>query len=97
MASGLIAHCICYISCNLGTSYVCPRVFSSENFAGIFREDRKSRSSDYFSIMASLSVHRFDRALVYDVIFPYCLLLFYFNNKKKKNWENLQDFFLLAY
>jgi hypothetical protein len=78
MASGSIAHCICYTLCNLGTSYVYPLVFSCENFVGIFGEDKKSRSSDCFSVMASLSVHMFDPALAYDVIFPYCLLLFYF-------------------
>jgi hypothetical protein len=75
MASGLIAHCICYIIRNLGTSYVCPLVFSWENFAGMFGEDRKSRSSDCFSVMASLSVHRFDCALAYDV---FSILLVFF-------------------
>jgi hypothetical protein len=34
----------------------------------LFGEDRKSRSSDCFSIVASLSVHMFDLALAYDVI-----------------------------
>jgi hypothetical protein len=33
-----------------------------------FGEDRKSRSSDRFSVVASLSVHRFDLAFAYDVI-----------------------------
>jgi hypothetical protein len=53
-----------------------PLCFLEKNFVGIFGEDRKSRSSDCFSVMASLSVHRFDRALAYDVFFfvPYCLL-----------------------
>jgi len=34
----------------------------------LFGEDRKSRSSYCFSILASLSVHRFDLAFAYDVI-----------------------------
>jgi hypothetical protein len=54
-----------------------PLCFLEKNFAGIFGEDRKSRSSNCFSVMASLSVHRFDHALAYDVFFffvPYCLL-----------------------
>jgi hypothetical protein len=47
----------------------------------MFGEDRKSRSSDSFSVMASLSVHRFDRALAYDV-FSILLVVFVFFNKK---------------
>jgi hypothetical protein len=31
-------------------------------------EDGKSRSSDYFSVFASSSIHRFDLAVAYDVI-----------------------------
>jgi hypothetical protein len=31
-------------------------------------EDRKSRSSDYFSVLASSSVHRSDLTFAYDVI-----------------------------
>jgi hypothetical protein len=34
----------------------------------LFGEDRKSRSSDCFSVLVSLSVHRFDLAFAYDVI-----------------------------
>jgi hypothetical protein len=61
----------------------------------MFGEDRKSRSSDCFSVMASLSVHRFDHALAYDV---FSILLFLKKKKKKKKiGENLQDFFSLAY
>jgi hypothetical protein len=33
----------------------------------LFGEDRKSRSSDCFSVVASLSVYRFDLAFAYDV------------------------------
>jgi len=49
--------------------------------------------------MASLSVHRFDRALAYDV-FSILLVVFVFflkKKKKKKIGENWQIFFLLAY
>jgi hypothetical protein len=44
--------------------------------------------------MASLSVHRFDRALAYDVIFPIASCCFIFNNKKKlkKKLKNLEEF-----
>jgi hypothetical protein len=52
--------------------------------------------------MASLSVHRIDRALAYDVFSILLVVCVFFNNKNKKKikkiWENLQDFFpLLAY
>jgi hypothetical protein len=56
--------------------------------------------------MASLSVHRFDRALAYDVIFPIASCCFIFNNKKKlkkikkkikKFGRICRIFFLLAY
>jgi hypothetical protein len=45
-----------------------PPMFLERTVQVLFREDRKSRSSDYFSVVASLSVHRFDLALAYDVI-----------------------------
>jgi hypothetical protein len=41
-------------------------------------EDRKSRSKYYFSVLASSSLHRFDRAL-HMMSFPYSI---FFNNKK---------------
>jgi hypothetical protein len=47
-----------------------------------FGEDRKSRSSDRFSVVASLSVHRFDLAFAYDVIS--ILHFFCFCSNKKK-------------
>jgi len=34
-------------------------------------EDRKSRSGDCFSVLATLSLHRFDHALL-----AYCMMLF---------------------
>jgi len=56
-------------------------------------EDRKSRSSDCFSILASLSIYRCDLTFAYDVI-SILHVLFVFNNKKiNKIWENSQDFF----
>lgn len=54
----------------------------------LFGEDRKSKSSDYFSVLASLSVHMFDLAFAYDVI-----SILHFFKKRKKIWEKLQDFF----
>jgi hypothetical protein len=42
----------------------------------LFGEDRKSRSSDSFSIVASLNVHRFDLAFAYDVISILLVVLF---------------------
>jgi hypothetical protein len=59
-------------------------------------EDRKSRSSDCFSVLASLSIYKCDLTFAYDVI-SILHVLFVFNNKikikNKKFWENLQDFF----
>jgi hypothetical protein len=70
MASGLIAHFTGHIViCNLGTSCVCPLCFLKELCTYFFGEDRKSRSSDCFSIVASLSEHMFDLAFAYDVFF----------------------------
>ena len=44
-----------------------------EFIAGIFGEDRKSRSSDCFSVVASSRIHRFDLIFAYDV---FSILLF---------------------
>jgi hypothetical protein len=46
----------------------------------LFGEDRKSRSSDCFSIVASLSVYMFDLAFAYDV---FSILLVFFKKIKK--------------
>jgi Ca2+/Na+ antiporter len=74
--------------------FVLPHI-SLERIVQVFvGEDRKSRSSDCFSVLASLSIHRFDLAL-HMMSFPYCMfcfLVFYFK-KKKKIGENLQDFY----
>jgi hypothetical protein len=45
-------------------------------------EDRKSRLSDYFFVLASSSVHRFDLAFAYDVI-SILHVLFVLNKNKK--------------
>jgi hypothetical protein len=60
----------------------------------LFGEDRKNRSSDYFSVLTSSSVHRFDLAFAYDVI---SILHVFVLIIKKKNWENLQDIFFLGF
>jgi hypothetical protein len=59
-------------------------------------EDRKSRSSDYFSVLASSSVHRFDLAFAYDVI-SILHVLFVLNKKINKLGEFVGLIFLLAY
>jgi hypothetical protein len=53
----------------------------------LFGENRKSRSSDCFSVLTLSSFHRFDLVL-HMMVFPYfmCLII------KKKIGENLQDF-----
>jgi hypothetical protein len=60
----------------------------------LFGEDRKNRSSDYFSVLTSSSVHRFDLAFAYDVI---SILHVFVLIIKKKIWENLQDIFFLGF
>jgi hypothetical protein len=57
-------------------------------------EDRKRRSRDYFSVLASLNSYRYDLTFAYDVISILHVLFVFNNNKKKKIGENLQDFFL---
>jgi len=69
-----------------------PPMFLERTKQVHFGEDKKSRSSDCFSVVASLNVHRFDLAFAYDVI-SILLVVFFF---KKKKWENLQDLFSLG-
>jgi len=59
----------------------------------MFGEDKKSRSRDCFSVMASLSVHRFDHALAYDVF--YILPVVFLKNRKKK-WGEFAGFFFFG-
>jgi hypothetical protein len=59
--------------------FIVPPV-SLERIMQVFiGEDRKSRLSDCFSVLASSSVHRFDLAFAYDFI---SILHFFFNKKK---------------
>jgi len=46
-------------------------------------QDRKSRSSDCFSVLASLSSYRCDLTFAYDVISILHVLFLLYNNKKK--------------
>jgi hypothetical protein len=54
----------------------------------------KAGRATIFSVLASSSFHRFDRAL-HMMSFPYCI--FFFLKKKKKNWGEFAEFFCLAY
>jgi hypothetical protein len=68
MASGLIAHYLTYCYMQSRNQLCLPPMFLERTVQVLFGEDRKSRSSDCFSVMASLSVNRFDLAFAYDVI-----------------------------
>jgi hypothetical protein len=70
-----------------------PPMFLERTVQVLFGEDRKSRSSDCFSVVASLSVHRFDLAFAYDVI---SILHFVCLIKKKKIWGEFAGFFSLG-
>jgi hypothetical protein len=64
-------------------NHVCLPPMSLEIIIQVFiGEDRKSRLSDYFFVLASSSVHRFDLAFAYDVI-SILLVLFVLNKNKK--------------
>jgi len=67
-----------------------PPISRERTLQVLVGEDKKSRSSDCFSVLASSSFHRFDRAL-HIMSFPYCI---FFNLKKKKNWGEFVGFFL---
>jgi hypothetical protein len=55
--------------------------FSLERTLQVFiGEDRKSRSSDCFSVLASLSSYMCDLTFAYDVISILHVLFFFFNN-----------------
>jgi hypothetical protein len=55
-----------------------PPMFLERTVQVHFGEDIKSRSSDCFSVVASLSVYRFDLAFAYDVISILLVVLFFF-------------------
>jgi hypothetical protein len=55
-------------------------------------EDRKSRSSDFFSVLASLSSYRCDLTFAYDVIYILHILFVFNNNKNKKKGVFLGEF-----
>jgi hypothetical protein len=60
-------------------------------------EGRKSRSSDYFSVLASLSSYRCDLTFAYDVISILHVFVFFFIIKKNGVFcENLKDFISLG-
>jgi hypothetical protein len=78
-----------YFVCNLGTSFVLPPISRERALQVLVGEDRKSRLSDCFSLLASSSFHRFDRAL-HMMLFPYFIF------KKYIYGEKLQETFLLG-
>jgi hypothetical protein len=78
-----------YFVCILGTNFILPPISLERALQVLVGKDRKSKSRDYFSVLASSSLHRFDRAL-HMMLFLYSI---FFNNNKKKR-EKLQDFFL---
>jgi hypothetical protein len=68
--------------CNLGTSLLCPPVSLERTLQVSIGEDRKSRSSDCFSVLASLNSYGCDLTFSYDVISILHVLFVFFNNKK---------------
>jgi hypothetical protein len=60
--------------CNLGTICVSPPISLKRTLQVLVGKDRKSRSSDCVSVLASSSLHRFDLAL-HKMLFPYCIFL----------------------
>jgi hypothetical protein len=82
-----------YFLCNIGTSFVLPPIARERALQVLVGEDRKSRSSGCFSVLASSSFHRFDHAL-HMMLFPYCIFL----KIKIKNWGEIAgNFPFLAY
>jgi hypothetical protein len=78
-----------YFVCNLGTSFVLPPISLERALQVLVGEDRKSSSSDYFSVLASSGLHRFNHAL-HMMSFPYSI----FFNKK---WGEIAGFVFLEY
>jgi hypothetical protein len=81
---------------HLGTNCVSPLISLERAVQVLVGEDRKSRSSDYFSVLASSSVQRFDLAL-HMMLFPYYIFFVLFKKKKKKWGEFAGFLFFLAY
>jgi hypothetical protein len=81
-----------YFVCNLGTRFVLPPVSCERALQLLIREDKKSRSSDCFSVLASSSFHRFDRAL-HMMLFPYCI---FFKKKLGEIAGNFSFFFFFG-
>jgi hypothetical protein len=60
-------------------------------------EDKNSRSSDCFFVLAFLSSYKCDLTFAYDVISILHVLFVFLIKKKGYFGENFQDFFFLAY
>jgi hypothetical protein len=70
-----------------------PPVSLERTFQVSIGEDRKSRSSDCFFVLASLSIYRCDITFAYDVISILHVLVVFLNNKKNKKFgEKMQNF-----
>jgi hypothetical protein len=65
--------------------FALPHMSLERTLQVLVGEDRKSRSSDCFSVLVSSSIHRFDFAL-HMMSFPYCIV---FNKIKIEIGENL--------
>jgi hypothetical protein len=69
MASGLIAYLnLIHLYIQSRNQLCLPPMSLERTLQVFFGEDRKSRSSDSFSVLASSSIHMFDLAFAYDVI-----------------------------
>jgi len=76
--------------------FVLPPISRERALQVLVGEDRKSRSSDCFSVLASSSFHKFDRAL-HMMLFPYCIFFIIIKKIKKKNWgEDAEFYFFLS-
>jgi hypothetical protein len=83
-----------YFVCKLGTSCVLLPISLERTLQVLVGEDRKSRLSDYFSVLASSSLHMSDLAL-HMMLFPYCMC-FLIKKKKKKLGRICRIFFSLG-
>jgi hypothetical protein len=69
MASGLISYLnLIHLYMQSRNQLCLPPMSLERTLQVFFGEDRKSRSRDCFSVLASSSIHRFDLAFAYDVI-----------------------------